>query len=68
MGLESLWQKTVTAYQRLHTMDKYSGTGIGLAICKRIVDRHGGPIQAESKPGEGATFCFTIPERTGDAR
>ena len=62
IGFEQQYEnKMFLIFQRLHSRGKYPGTGIGLAICKRIVDRHGGQIWAVGDPGKGAKFTFTIP-------
>jgi PAS domain S-box-containing protein len=58
---EKYLDKIFAVFQRLHGRQEFEGTGIGLAVCRRIVDRHGGNITARSKPGEGATFVITLP-------
>ena len=50
-------------FQRLHARSKYEGSGLGLSICKKIVDQHNGSISVKSKPGDGATFIITLPEK-----
>lgn len=58
---EKYSDKIFVVFQRLHGRNEYEGTGVGLAVCRRIADRHHGTIIAKSKPGEGATFIITLP-------
>ncbi|MBS2008021.1 MAG: PAS domain S-box protein [Cyanobacteria bacterium SZAS TMP-1] len=63
IGLDLKYAERIfVIFQRLHTRELYSGSGIGLSVCKKIIERHGGRIWVESTPGQGASFLFTLPK------